>query len=196
MLCWSGAAHAQAEDAISTPVTSLVPVEQSALTSAEDEAQCFQAALTLTGDTVWCDLLITRLNERLPLDSATAATLARVYLNRAGMLIRKGELPLADADLAAALQLRRDIPELHLTLGNLRLAQNRFAEALDSYNEAIVLSDGGQPAYFISRALALRGMGQIGLAADDVRRSRGERVDAPTDISPSDSDGTPGAGFL
>lgn len=198
LLCLSSAAYGQAEGITVepvAPVTSLMPAKQSDLTSAEDETQCFQAALNQTGDTVWCDLLITRLNQRLPLDTATATTLTRVYVNRAGMLIASGELSLADADLAAALQLSPDLPELHLTLGNLRLAQNRFAEALDHYNDAIVLSDGRAPAYFISRALALRGLGQLELAADDVWRSRGERVEAQSDISPSGSASPPGAGF-
>jgi tetratricopeptide (TPR) repeat protein len=194
MLCWSGAAYGQAETAAGSSATSLLPAEQPESSGAEDEAQCFQAALQQTGDTLWCDLLITRLNQRLPLDTDTTTTLARAYLNRSGMLIRSDELTLADADLNAALLLRPDIPEVHLMLGNLRLVQKRFAEALDHFNEAIVLSDGRQPAYFISRALALRGLGQIGLAADDVRRSRGEFVEAQADINPSGSVGPPGAG--
>lgn len=204
-LCWctlliASAAHGQTDVAIQPP-QSLLPPEQSTATSAEDQAQCFQAALNQTGDTVWCDLLITRLNQQLPLDAVTETTLTRVYHNRAVLLINSGELALADADLMAALKLGADIPELHLTLGNLRLTQNRFAEALDHYNEAIVLSDGRTPEYFTSRALALRGLGQIELAAADARRARGEqgeqgeRTETQSELSPSDTDVPPAAGF-
>jgi lipoprotein NlpI len=195
MLCVSTAAYGQAVDRTTVPATNLLPTTQSASPSAQDEAQCFEAVLSQNSDTVWCDVLITRLNQQLPLEPANQATLARVYHNRAVLLIRSGELALADADLTAALKLRPNIPELHLTLGNLRLTQNRFAEALDHYNEAIVLSDGRQPEYFISRALALRGLGQIELAADDIGRSRGEWLEAQPEVSPSGSAGPPGGGF-
>jgi tetratricopeptide (TPR) repeat protein len=164
---------------------------------ADTEARCFSEAVRLSGDTAWCDVLISALNAKLPPAPETTAALVRSYHNRSLLLVQRGELDLAEADLLAALRLQPEYPALSLAMGNLRLRQGRFNEALESYNDAIERSRQPPPAFFVNRALALRGLGQIQLAADDVARARAMRQDQArgTQVNPSDSDAAPGVEF-
>ena len=171
------------------------PTQSSAATAvaADTEARCFQAALELRGETAWCDVLINDANAELSPTAAAAARLARGYHNRAVLLMNSNELELAEADLQAAMALTPQRPELHLTMANVRLRQGRFSEALELYNDAITWSSPVPPGYFRNRALALRGLGQLQLAAEDVARA--EAAQSGLAISPSDTDAAPEAEF-
>lgn len=163
----------------------------------DTEARCFSEAVNLSGDTAWCDVLITALNAKLPPDPQADAALARGYHNRALLLTKRGEFELAEADLVAATRLQPGWPELYLTMGNLRLNQNRFSEALERFNDAIERSTAPAPEYFVNRALALRGLGQIELAADDIARAEALRQPLPpaAAVSPSDTGAAPAGEF-
>lgn len=177
-----------------------VSSKPSAITNldADTEARCFAEAVSLSGDTAWCDVLITTLNAQQPPKPETTAALVRGYLNRALLLTKQGELELAEADLLAAIRLQPTAAHLYLALGNLRLNQRRFNEALERYNDAIERSVAPPPGYFINRALALRGLGQIQLAAADVARAQAmpaETMNPEEAISPSDTVAAPEVGF-
>lgn len=179
------------------PVIRAQEGETPAALDADTEARCFSEAVSLSGDTAWCDVLITALNAKLPPQPETNAALARSYLNRALLLTKRGEWALAEADLLAGLRLQTGWAELYLAMGNLRLHQGRFNEALERYNDAIERSSRPPPEYFVNRALALRGLGQIQLAVDDASRAAAMRQESlqPDDLSPSDSGAAPGAEF-
>lgn len=171
-------ASAQSVDPlISTPA----PIERVA-NADETRQRCLASVQpSNTGnETLWCDLLVDELNRNTQRTPDDNLALVSAYHNRASVLIRSAQFEQADADLAEALRIDPNHHALHLTLGNLRFAEQRFDEALRSYNQAIAASNSAMPGYFINRALALRGLGQIELALEDVLRARsqlaGERV--------------------
>lgn len=161
---------AQAMDA---PIDPPMPVERTD-TADETRQRCLESVSpsNSSNETLWCDLLVDELNRNTQRTPADNLALLSAYHNRAAVLIRSAQFEQADADLAEALRLDPNHQALHLTLGNLRFAEKRFDEALRSYNQAIASSNGAVPGYFINRALALRGLGQMDLALEDVMRAR------------------------
>lgn len=154
---------------------------------------CFESLLGGTGDapsSAYCDLLINRLNGNLNRSAGDNRLLAAAYNNRAVDFSRQRELEQADADIEQALNLQPELAELYLTRGNLRLLQQRFADARADFDTALALSDGQLQNAWSNRALANRGLGLLAEAHDDLLRAAGASIEPTvTPGDPSDDNG-------
>jgi lipoprotein NlpI len=140
-----------------------------------------------------CDVEIERLNRLASRTAQQQTELAAAYHNRAVLLLRGKQTEPAEADLTQALQLQPGMTAAYLTRGNLRLFQTRFTEALTDFNQAITSSQGSEPAFLINRALALRGMGEIAAAAQDMAQMAAA-LNGVSALNPSGIDAPPGDG--
>ena len=154
---------------------------------AEMADRCFtsvRAGVSNHPDTVYCDLLIRQLAGKLSREPAEDRLLAAAYNNRAVSWTRSREYGQAEADIEEAVGLQPEFAELYLTRGNLRLQQNRYAEALEQYALAIDLSAGAIRGVWVNRALAYRGQGNLRAANADFERALAELL--PPEIRPPD----------
>lgn len=140
--------------------------------------QCLDAAIAAPGSNLgYCDLVISGLSEGGAMDAAAIRQLSAALSNRAIAAQREGAYESAETDLQRALEVAGPSPDLLLNRGNLRLAQRRYAEALNDYSEALRLSQGTLLAAHYNSAFAHRALGQIPEAVADELRARGHTVD-------------------
>lgn len=92
-----------------------------------------------------------------------AATLA----NRSIVRAQRGELAEALADVEAALEVRPEMPAVHMNLGDVLMRLERWREAEDAFTRALALGFGSPQRAHFARAIAREESGDLRGAYDD-----------------------------
>lgn len=154
----------------------------------EPTTLCFESAVAASAANLgYCDVAIEQLRDGSSSDPAQARELAAALSNRALIALREGNFDAASADLEEAFGIGGAGPELLLNRGNLRLAQRRYREALEDYDQALRLSGGRLTAAHYNSAFAHRAIGAVQDSVVDLLRTEGhevEYVDAPAASAP------------
>ncbi len=97
----------------------------------------------------------------------------RIYYNRGTELLKANQLDLAIADFKQAIVLREDYFYAYGNLGAAYLKRSEWGNAVDAFNRAIALAEKNSATpslrWFLGRALAYEGMGDIEHAKRDYR---------------------------
>ncbi len=104
---------------------------------------------------------------------------ARVYLNRASLLLDQNEIDAALDDLDTSLGLAPDQPDTLLTRASVYAFQERYEDALEDYNRVIALVPEDTRAYSQRGVLNMR-LGNLDAALTDLSRA--------IDINPENGD--------
>ncbi|HVY02938.1 MAG TPA: tetratricopeptide repeat protein [Caulobacterales bacterium] len=111
-----------------------------------------------------CDLAI----EQEALDKSD---LAKTYVNRGVVQLRRGSLEKCRADLASAEHMMPSLAEIYVNRGALYIRQKRFQDALDEINRGLALNPSEPEKAYYNRALAYELMGELKPAYLDYRKA-------------------------
>ena len=171
LVCFaSGAIHAAEEGNRSAPGTP-PPLEfefhiEADEPSASAAIRCYQTALEGGSDLESCNQVIA---EASVFDDQGRAA---AYNNRALINSHSGELEAALLDIERALEIVPNVPALLTNRGNLLWRLHRYAEASQSYQDAIDESSGRYALAYYNRVFIHRIRGKVDLAARDLETAR------------------------
>ena len=111
-----------------------------------------------------CDLAIEQ-------ESMDKSDLAKTYVNRGVVHLRRGSLEKCRADLASAEHLMPNLAETFVNRGALYIREKQYQAALDTINQGLALNPSEPEKAYYNRALAYEMMGELKPAYLDYRKA-------------------------
>jgi tetratricopeptide (TPR) repeat protein len=97
--------------------------------------------------------------------------LAAAYVNRSALRLAAGQYAGALADSNAAINIKAIIPQAHINLGIALSAENRNAEAVHAFTDALALNPAHPETVYFDRAMAREDSGDMKGAYLDYRQA-------------------------
>ena len=85
---------------------------------------------------------------------------ALILSNLAIIQAKLGQMPGAQISITEALKLSPRDPSIYINLGNLRIRQKLFKEAIDAFDLASQLGARRDPSLYLNKSIAQRGLGR------------------------------------
>ncbi len=85
---------------------------------------------------------------------------ALILSNLSIIQAKLGQMPEAQTSITEALKLAPRNPSIHINLGNLRIRQKLFREAIDAFDLAAQLGARREAALYLNQSIAQRGLGR------------------------------------
>ena len=130
-------------------------------------ADCSQEAIKGRADKQVLDLCTAALESQLMPREDTA----RTYVNRGVVYLRRGVYDLAEKDFARAEKLWKDLPEVFINRGAIRIRQSRFTEAVAELDRGIALDPSEPEKGYYNRGVAKEALDDLQGAYMDFRKA-------------------------
>jgi tetratricopeptide (TPR) repeat protein len=96
---------------------------------------------------------------------------ARTYVNRGVVYLRRGVYEAAERDFARAEKLWKELPEVYINRGAIRIRQSRFTEAVAELDRGIMLEPFEPEKGYYNRAVAKEALDDLQGAYMDFRKA-------------------------
>ena len=130
-------------------------------------ADCSQQAIRGRADKQTLDLCTAALESQLMPREDTA----RTYVNRGVVYLRRGVYDMAERDFARAEKLWKDLPEVFINRGAIRIRQSRFTEAVAELDRGIALDPSEPEKGYYNRGVAKEALDDLQGAYMDFRKA-------------------------
>lgn len=97
---------------------------------------------------------------------------AKTYVNRGVIHLRRGSYDKAERDFASAERLWRDLPEVFINRGAVRIHQRRFQEAISEISKGLALNPFEPEKAYYNRAVAKEQLDDLQGAYLDFRKAQ------------------------
>jgi tetratricopeptide (TPR) repeat protein len=130
-------------------------------------SDCSQEAIKGRSDKAVLDLCTMALETQLMPREDTAKT----YVNRGVVYLRRGVYDMAERDFARAERLAKDLPEVFINRGAIRIRQSRFTEAVAELDKGIALMPFEPEKGYFNRGVAKEALDDLQGAYMDFRKA-------------------------